>query len=122
METHLIKLNAEATHLLNQLTKIKDFNGSTVNRENINELEKMLSEMKIDFSAIDSYFTTDYAIEHLGVVNQKIDELLSSVGKLKGEISKYNKYLSEQIKNRTKDINVFLELAGFKYHFDVKLD
>ena len=53
---------------------------------------------------------------------QKIDELLSSVGKLKGEISKYNKYLSEQIKNRTKDINVFLELAGFKYHFDVKLD
>lgn len=122
LETHLIKLNAEATHLLNQLTKIKDFNGSTVNRENINELEKMLSEMKIDFSAIDSYFTTDYAIEHLGVVNQKIDELLSSVGKLKGEISKYNKYLSEQIKNRTKDINVFLELAGFKYHFDVKLD
>lgn len=122
LETHLVKLSAEAGHLLSQLTKIKDFNGSTVNKDNLKELEKMLSDMKIDFSAIDSYFTTDFAKEHLGAVNQKIDELINSIGKLKGEIAKYNKYLSEQIKNRTEDINGFLQLAGFKYHFDVKID
>lgn len=122
LETHLVKLNAESNHLLSQLTKIRDFNGSTVNKDNLKELENMLVDMKIDFSAIDSYYTTEYAREHLGGVNQKIDELINSVGKLKGEIAKYNKYLSEQIKSRTDDINGFMELAGFKYHFDVKLD
>ena len=115
-------MSAEAGHLLNQLIRIKDFNGSTVSKDNLKELEKMLSDMKVDFTAIDSYFTTDFAKEHLGAINLKIDELLSSFGKLKSEISKYNKYLSAQIRNRTDDINGFLQLAGFKYHFDVKVD
>ena len=122
LETHLVKLSVEASHLLNQLIRIKNFNGSTVSKDNLKELEKLLLGMKIDFTAIDSYFTTDFAIEHLGAVNLKIDELMSSIGKLKGEIGKYNKYLNEQIKHRTNDINVFLQLAGFKYHFDVEVD
>lgn len=122
LETHLVRLNAESTHLLVQLSKIRDFNGSKVNKDDLKELEKLLSEMKIDFSAIDSYFTTEYSKEHLGGVNRKIDELISSVGNLKGEIAKYNKYLNEQIKSKTDDINEFLKLAGFKYHFDVRLD
>lgn len=122
LETHLVKLNAEAEHLLSQLTKIREFNGSTVNKDNLKELEKMLLDMKIDFTAIDSYFTTDFAREHLGNVNQKIDEMLTGIGKLKGEIAKYNKYLSEKIKSRTDDINTFLQLAGFKYYFDVIID
>ncbi len=122
LETHLVRLSAEANYLLEQLGKIRDFNGTTVNKDNLKELEKMLSEMKIDFTAIDSYFITAYTKEHLAMINLKLDELLSSIGKLKGEIGKYNKYLSEQIKNRTDDINGFLQLAGFKYHFDVKVD
>ncbi len=122
LETHLMKLNTEAKYLFNQLTKIRDFNGSKVNKDDIQELERMLFEMKIDFLAIDSYFTTEYSIEHLSAINEKIDDLISSVGKLKGEIAKYNKYLNDIIKDRTEDINEFLKLAGFKYHFDVKLD
>ncbi len=83
LETHLIRLNAEANHLYTQLTKIRDFNGSKVDKENIKDLEKMLSEMKIDFSAIDSYFTTKSSKDILCAVNNKIDELINSVGNFK---------------------------------------
>ena len=122
LEARLVTLNIEAKYLLQQLDCIKAFNGSVVNKENLNELEKMLLNMKIDFSVLNMYFITDFANERLRNVNKKIDELISSIGKLKGEIAKYNSYLNAQIKHRTDDINNFLQLAGFKYHFDVKID
>lgn len=122
LETFLVKLNAEAQYLLTQLVNIRDFNGSLVNKEKLKELETMLSDMKIDLNVLDSYFTTEYTTHQLEGVNKKIDELISDIGRLKGEIAKYNRYLSEQIKDRTDDINGFLQLAGFRYRFDVKID
>lgn len=122
LETQLAKLGAEARYLHDRLTAIVSFNGSSVDRDNISDLENKLNDMKVDFRACDSYFTADLTLAEMGTINAEIDSLLGKVGTLKGEIGKYNKYIQDRIKEKRQDINDFLNLAGFKYTFDVEVD
>jgi len=121
LETQLTKLRAEASYLHDRLTAILSFNGSSVDRENIGDLQTKLSDMKVDFRAFDTYFTTGLTKSEMGAVNDEIDDLLTKVNALKGEIGKYNKYIQDKIKDRKQDINDFLNLAGFKYTFEVEV-
>ena len=115
LETQLTKLRAEASYLHDRLTAILLFNGSSVDRNNIGDLQISLSDMKVDFRACDTYFTTDLTKSEMGAVNDEIDDLLTKVNVLKGEIGKYNKYIQDKVEDRKQDINDFLNLAGFKY-------
>lgn len=121
LEAQLTKLRAEANYLHERLTAIVSFNGSSVDRNNITELESKLTDMKVDFRAIDAYFVSDLTKSEMGAVNSEIDSLLGKVGILKGEIGRYNKYIQDKIQSRKQDINDFLNLAGFKYMFDVEM-
>jgi energy-coupling factor transporter ATP-binding protein EcfA2 len=122
LETQLAKLGAEARYLHDRLTAIVSFNGSSVDKGNIADLENKLKNMKVDLRACDSYFTADLTKSEMGTINSEIDSLLEKVGTLKGEIGKYNKCIQDEIKNKKQDINDFLSLAGFKYTFDVEVD
>ena len=122
LEAQLAKLGAEARYLHDRLTAIVSFNGSSVDRENIADLENKLKDMKIDVRACDSYFTSDLTRAEIASINTEIDSLLKDVGTLKGEIGKYNKYIQDKVTDRKKDINDFLNIAGFRYEFDVEVD
>lgn len=122
LEAQLTKLRAEANYLHERLTAIVSFNGSSVDRDNIADLESKLTDMKVDFRAIDSYFVSDLTKTEMKTINAEIDSLLDKVGVLKGEIGKYNKYIQDKIKDRKQDINEFLSIAGFKYTFDVEVN
>jgi energy-coupling factor transporter ATP-binding protein EcfA2 len=121
LETQLTKLRAEASYLHDRLTAILSFNGASVDRDNIADLEDRLSDMKVDFRACDTYFVTELTKNEMGAVNAEIDDLLTKVNILKGEIGKYNKYIQDKIADRKQDINDFLSLAGFKYTFEVEV-
>lgn len=122
LESQLQKLSAESHYLHSCLTTILEFNGFSVDRENIEDLESRLTDMKVDFRALDTYFITDLLKSEMGKVNLEIDNLLVGVGALKGAIGKLNKHVNEKIKNRERDINDFLNLAGFKYQFAVEVN
>lgn len=122
LEAQLAKLGAEARYLHERLTTIVSFNGSSVDRDNISDLESKLIDMKVDLRACDSYFTSDLTKVEMESINSEIDNLLGKVGNLKGAIGKYNKHIQDRIKERKQDINDFLSLAGFKYTFDVEVD
>jgi len=104
------------------LTSIVSFKGSSVDRDNIADLESRLKEMKIDFRAIDDYFISEVIKAEISTINMEEYNLLDKVNVLKGEIGKYNKYIQDKIKDRKQDINEFLSIAGFRYSFDVELD
>ena len=114
LEAQLTKLCAEANYLHERLTAIVSFNGSSVDRDNISDLESKLTDMKVDCRAIDTYFVSDLTKTEMKKINNEIDNLLEKVGVLKGEIGKYNKYIQDKIKDRKQDINEFLSIAGFK--------
>lgn len=122
LEAQLAKLGAEAKYLHDRLTAIVSFNGSSVNKDNIADLESNLNNMKVDFRACDTYFISELTKTEMGMINTEIDNILANVGLLKGEIGKYNKYIQDKVTNRKKDINDFLNIAGFKYMFDVEID
>ena len=121
LEAQLAKLGAEARYLHDRLTAIVSFNGSSVDRDNIADLESKLIDMKVDLRACDSYFTSDLTKSEIESINSEIDSLRQKVGTLKGEIGKYNKHIQDRIKDKKQDINDFLNLAGFKYTFDVEV-
>jgi energy-coupling factor transporter ATP-binding protein EcfA2 len=122
LEAQLAKLGAEARYLHDRLTAIVSFNGSSVDRDNVADLESKLTDMKVDFRACDTYFVSDLTKAEMQKINYEIDSLLKNVGVLKGEIGKYNKYIQEKVKTRKQDINDFLNIAGFKYMFDVEIN
>jgi len=122
LEAQLAKLGAEARYLHNRLTAIVSFNGSSVDKDNIADLESKLIDMKVDLRACDSYFVASLTKNEMEAINFEIDNLLEKVGVLKGEIGKYNKYIQDKITDRKNDINDFLSIAGFKYIFDVEVN
>jgi len=122
LESQLLKLSAESHYLHTCLTTILEFNGFSVDKENIAGLESRLADMKVDFRALDTYFVTDLLKSEMGKVNLEIDNLLVGVGALKGEIGKLNAHVNNKIRDREQDINDFLYLAGFKYQFAVEVD
>ncbi len=105
LEAQLAKLGAEARYLHDRLTAIVSFNGSSVDRENIADLESKLTDMKVDLRACDSFFTSELTKKEMEVINTEIDNLLQKVGTLKGEIGKYNKHIQDKIKDRKEDIS-----------------
>ena len=121
LEAQLAVLGAEARYLHDRLTAIVSFNGSSVDRDNIGELESMLTNMRIDLRACGAYFTSDLTKAEMETINSELDSLLNKVGELKGMIGKYNKHIRDKINDRKQDINDFLALAGFKYTFDVEV-
>lgn len=122
LELHLNKLREESVYLNNKLDNILSFNGMSVTRENIGKLENYLTEMKINIAGCAEYFNTKFAENKYKIINDEIKELIEKVGKLKGEIGKYNAYLQNQVTLRTDDINEFLDIAGFRYVLEVLID
>jgi DNA repair exonuclease SbcCD ATPase subunit len=88
LETQLTKLCAEANYLHEHLTTIVSFNGFSVDKSNITELEAKLTDMKVDFRAINEYFVSDLTKSEMDAVNSEIDSLLNKIGILKSEILK----------------------------------
>lgn len=121
LENQLQKLMDEANYLYSCLNNILNFNGSSVSKENIGELENKLRSMKVNFDACGEFFCTQHAKTELGAINDVVDELLTKVRVLQAEIGKYNTYIQTKIKDRESDINDFLRLAGFKYSFHVEV-
>jgi DNA repair exonuclease SbcCD ATPase subunit len=100
---------------------IVSFNGLSVDRDNIADLEQKLIDMKVNLVVCNNYFVSDLTKNEMEQINTEIDTLLEKVGTLKGEIGKYNKHIQERIKDRKQDINEFLSITGFKYTFDVEI-
>ena len=121
LEFQLVKLRSEAAYLSKSLFVLANFDGYSINRENMNEFAEKFAEMVINESLLD-YFTTDLFFEEIRPLNEQIKKMLEMIGKLKGEVGKFQSYLKTQIETRKDDINEFLVSAGFHYSFDIAVD
>ena len=121
LESLLEQICSEADYLHMKLTTIIKFNGTSIDRENISDTEKRLNEMRIAICVFNTYFVSDLAMHEINLINAEIDKILENVGELKGEIAIYNKHIYTQIESKKQDINQFLNLAGFKYEFDIDI-
>lgn len=121
-EEHLSKLRNESEYLHNKLSAILSFNGMTVDKNNIGQLQVHLNNMKIDKNAFKEYYTTEIIQKQISLINNEVDNLLEKVNLLKKEITQYHNYIKETVDTQKKDINKFLRIAGFNYELGVKID
>lgn len=121
LEIQLIKLRSEADYLSKSLFVLANFDGYSINRDNMNAFAEEFAKMIINEDMLD-YFNTELFFEAIRPLNEQVRKMLEMIGKLKGEVAKFQDYLKNQIKNRTDDINAFLVSAGFHYSFDIVVD
>lgn len=121
LEFQLVKLRSEADYLSKSLFLLANFDGYSINRDNMNEFAEKFGEMIINENLLD-YFNTNLFFEEIRPLNEQIKKMLEMIGKLKGEVGQFQSYLKNQIESRKDDINDFLLSAGFHYSFDIVVD
>lgn len=121
LNVELKKLFAEADYLLNRIGSLRAFNGLSVRRDQIGQLVTLLEGWKFDIQNFDILNTIVLHTE-ANALNEKIDETIQAVANLQQSIAALHTYLIRQLTNRTRDINDFLQSAGFKYSFDIRID
>ena len=113
---------SETEYLQKKIEKICLFRPMNVSREQLNNIESSLEDMRIDKHQIDRYYTTDCIAKIADAISSKIDELKTNTGKLKGLFIRHDLKLNELIENREEDIADFFALAGFPYKFVLQKD
>lgn len=110
----------ETEYLQNKIEKINSFRPMNISREQLDNIELSLEDMRINKDLIARYYTTGYINEIVDTISNKIDELKANTGKLKGLFIRHDLKLTELIENREEDIAEFFALAGFPYKFVLK--
>lgn len=121
LEMQLVKLRTEANYLSSRLYVLANFDGFSIDYQNMDDFEKKFREMIIDEATLD-FFNTDLFLNEIRPLNEQVKAVLDMIGRLKGEVAKFRSYLKKQINHRKDDINNFLTAAGFNYIFDIIIE
>lgn len=108
----------EVDYLRIGLSKIEEFDSYKVKREDIQKLDEIVSKMKIKTDLL-NYFNNDLTKEVCNKVNNKLNSIIEKITDLKKDIGEINGLVANIINNSKKEINDFLNLAGFNYEFDI---
>lgn len=116
----LSQLALETNYLYTKIEKICLFRPMNVSYEQLNDIEKSLGDLIIEERQISKFYATDFILELVKDVHDKIKELCDNTGKLKGLFFNYQKKMNKLIEERKEDINHFFAIAGFPYKFVLK--
>ena len=109
---YLVTIKDEAETILNKLQSLKNMGFWTL--KSADKIADEIKKNKIDMA----YFThlnSEHTINAISSVNNVIDELLSKVGQLQGEIRRQEKSIKNTIEKYRSEINSFLDNAGYQY-------
>jgi len=111
----------EYVHISNQLNKISSFDKNVFRQSDINDIDKVLENMKLE-KTIFNFFSNDEFFAIVDLINNSIEELRKEAHAIKAAIGKLQSVLKKTISTSQKDINDFLESAGIAYRVGINLD
>lgn len=85
----------------------------------VDKIEDEIAKLKIDLALLTKLNSADTKAV-VDPVNEKLQELISRVGELKGKINKHKSQIEKSIVENQKSINGFLKSAGYKYSVVIK--
>ena len=118
--TELQAIALETDYLQKKIEKICSFKPMVVTREQLDDIENNLESMRIDKRLISNYYNTDILLDMVDYIDEKVAELRSNTGELKGLFLQHELKIRKLIENRQEDINEFFAIAGFPYIFNLK--
>ena len=111
----------EYVHISSQLNKIASFDKNVFKKSDINDIDKILEDMKLE-KTIFNFFSKDNFFEIVDIINDSIEELRKQALDIKVAIGKLQSVLKKTVSTSQKDINNFLESAGISYRVGINLD
>ena len=115
---YLQQLRYSAMQLLNRLNSIKSISFYTL-KDFDTELQNMLQEKKVDLLKY-PFFISSFTQEKIESINTALDEVLSTIGHLIGEVKQQKSLIVQTINKYESEINSFLERAGYKYTVSIE--
>ncbi|CAJ8620168.1 hemin importer ATP-binding subunit [Burkholderia pseudomallei] len=85
----------------------------------VDKIEDEIAKLKIDLGLLAKLNSEDTKAV-VDPINEKLQELISRVGELKGKINKHKSQIEKSIVENQKSINGFLKSAGYKYSVVIK--
>lgn len=111
----------EYIHISNQLNKLTLFDKNVFKQSDINDLDKILENMKLEKSVF-NYFSNENFFGIVDMVNNSIEELRKEAINIRIAIGKLQSVLKNTVLTSQRDINDFLESAGILYRVGIDLD
>ncbi|WP_297482754.1 AAA family ATPase [Ferrovum sp.] len=85
----------------------------------VDKIDDEIAKLKIDLDFLEKLNSADTKVV-VDPINEKLQELISGVGELKGKINKHKSQIEKSIVENQKSINGFLKSAGYKYSVRIK--
>lgn len=83
------------------------------------KIEDEIAKLRVDLGLLAKLNSADTKAV-VDPINEKLQELTSKVGELKGKINKHKRQIEQSIFDNQKSINGFLKSAGYKYSVSIK--
>jgi len=117
-ETFLKTLLLEISALISKFENLKWISFYKLQDTEGNKMEDKLRDMTIDLNMIGN-LNSENTSEIVKPINEKLEELISKVGTLKGKIGIQKAEIKKSINKNKEQINDFLRSAGYRYYVDI---
>lgn len=111
----------EYKYISNQLNKISSFDKNVFIQSDINDIDKVLENMKLE-TTIFNFFSNAEFFAIVDLINNSIEELRKETQDIKAAFGKLQSVLKKTITTSQKDINYFLESAGIASRVGINLE
>lgn len=114
---YLLRIKEQIEMLKSKMLDLKGL--SYFSMKDVEKIADYFARVKIDLTflpELNSASTTAL----VGQINRSLDNVLTKVGFLQGEVARQNRLIKTTIEENKTDINEFLRYAGYRYHVDVE--
>ena len=113
---YLKEIKEQVRILLDSLCTIRGFNFGTL--KDVDAVVTRLTSSKIDLSYL-SHLNSLHTQECISQINIALDEVIANASKLQGQIAIHKRHIADTIKKYNRQINDFLQSAGYEYCVDI---
>ena len=115
---YLNTIREQADVLRTKLENLRNISFITL-QENVDDVFNSVTAYKIDLSYISS-LNSSFVKGKIEIINKSINSILEKIGEIKGEVKKQKSLIERTISKYDKDINDFLQTAGYNYHVKIE--
>ncbi len=115
----ILEIRKQIQTLIYKLNNIKGLGFNSL--KDFDKIDKEIKELHIDLDYI-GHLSTDVTNEKISKLNKSLDEILEKSGILQGKVNIQKRIVERTIKKHKKDINNFLQYAGYQYSINIEED
>ena len=118
-ETFLLEIREQINTLISKLSSVKLLGFQSL--KDFDKVDEVIKNLTIKLDYI-GHLNTETTSEKINKINHSLDEILEKSGQLQGKVKLQKNRIKDTIETYKKEINEFLQYAGYNYSIDIKED